>query len=47
MHSHEHASLSRVLFRCEYACLLKLCFLTCLFGPLNAHMFLPWIDLMI
>ena len=39
MHSHEHASLSRVLFndRCEYDCLDELCLITCFFGPLCAY----------
>ena len=44
MHSHEHASLSRILFndRCEYACLDELCLIICLFEPFNAYV--PTLD---
>ena len=39
MYSHEHASLSKVLFndRCEYACLDEWCFITCLLEPFCAY----------
>ena len=41
MHSHEYASLSRILLndRFEYACLDELCLITHLFEPFNAYVF--------
>ena len=48
MHSHEHASLSRILFndRCEHACLTS-CALSHVCLDLLMPMFLPWMAMMI